>query len=294
MNNLTEFQKKFYNRINLKPIDNLKFEDLSIIMKSCSETFSFENLDIVKEEIGEITKESIYKQLLLETNGGLCYKLNGLLYYFLLDCRFDVYLSMGTVVNGFNPWGSTDCHVVNIVNYNNKKYLVDIGFGGFIALNPILINEFDNNYSNQIIKNENGLFKVILENSKAINSNGENVNYTHTFQYRKDDNYLIESERNWSSGFVFNLNKVSDQSLFIIQNQIIRDQLEITKGPLVVKLTNEGTSTLTENNLTITTHNGFKTKTPLKSRDHFNEILQKEFKINNPILKKLNKNKNLF
>ncbi|EGC39837.1 hypothetical protein DICPUDRAFT_19832, partial [Dictyostelium purpureum] len=191
------FQIQVYKRINIESILNFRFEDIPNIMESCCKTFSFENLEIIQGKHGLVTKESIYNQLLIEKNGGLCFKLNSLLYYFLLDYGFNVFMVAGTVVCGPTPNRAPGCHVAVVMIHDNKKYFLDIGFGVYTAIKPVLISDGENENDCIVSKSKNGLFRIIKEKNQSILHTGETKNYTHTLQFKKDNNYVIEKFREW-------------------------------------------------------------------------------------------------
>ncbi|EGC35538.1 hypothetical protein DICPUDRAFT_33247 [Dictyostelium purpureum] len=285
---LTEFQLSFYKRINVEPILNLKFEDLFLILDACCSTFSFENLDVIQDDIKEVTKETIYNQIVLNENGGLCFKLNGLIYYFLQESGFkDISLVTGVVVSGPNPNRAAGAHVAIILVNENKKYYIDIGFGGFTPILPIQIDEVE-----EITKSKNGLFRIVKEENEAINYLGKKQYYTHKMQFKKEDDYIDENLKQWISTFFFNLEPLQESYLNTSQKIMIIEKIDLAIGPMVFKFIDGGVATLTRNYLTITTNNGKKTKNPIHSNDHFNEILKSIFNINNQLIFS-NKNKNV-
>ncbi|HGH4572442.1 TPA: arylamine N-acetyltransferase, partial [Bacillus thuringiensis] len=87
---LTELQKNFFARLQMSSKEDIHFENLHEILQKMGYVLPYENLDVMDKNISKITRENVQNKLLLTHRGGLCYELNSLLYYFLIDCGFDV------------------------------------------------------------------------------------------------------------------------------------------------------------------------------------------------------------
>lgn len=117
----------------------LTFDDLSALLVATSLALPFENLAIIEQKGLPISRENLIEKLLVRNEGVLCYELNPLLYFFLLDNGFDVSMARGIVYSPetgeFAGTGST--HVTLLLSNEGKMYLVDTGFGGFLPLRPV-------------------------------------------------------------------------------------------------------------------------------------------------------------
>lgn len=92
--------------------------------------------------IKNISKDNLIEKLLIQKRGGLCYELNSLLYYFLIDCGFQVYKVAGTVYDLYdNKWKPDDGHVIIILSHEDKDYVVDAGYASHLPLHPVLLTE---------------------------------------------------------------------------------------------------------------------------------------------------------
>ncbi len=69
-----------------------------------------------------------------EPHGGLCYDLNGLLYFILKDAGFDVKLIRGTVWK--NGW-ARPAHMRPYFFPPGNEYIADAGFGLNLAMRPV-------------------------------------------------------------------------------------------------------------------------------------------------------------
>lgn len=59
---MTELQKYFFARLNLKEKESIAFEDLSELLISMAQAVPFENLDIVKGNVKAISKENLQEK----------------------------------------------------------------------------------------------------------------------------------------------------------------------------------------------------------------------------------------
>src|SRR5688572_6855173 len=87
----------FRKRVGYGPNPKLTFEDLPSLLAATSLALPFENLAIIERRGWSITRENLVEKLLSRSEGGLCYELNPLLYFFLLDNGFDVSMVRGIV-----------------------------------------------------------------------------------------------------------------------------------------------------------------------------------------------------
>ena len=112
---------------------NLTYKDLEIdlsslklIQKQHLLTVPFENLDIhIHKEI-KVDIRYLYKKIIVKKRGGICYELNLLLSFLLKGIGFNTKILGGKVLN---ENGSYFDHMLLLVYLNNKKYIVDVGYG---------------------------------------------------------------------------------------------------------------------------------------------------------------------
>ncbi|KAK5578889.1 hypothetical protein RB653_008564 [Dictyostelium firmibasis] len=197
MNPFTDFQIQFFERIKLKPRIIESLDDISDVMVSCSKVFSFENLDIICNTQEPLTKKVLIKQVITNKQGGLCYKANTLLYYFLLEFGFYIHQTRATCENqeSHTRWNISHGHMINILNFENKFYVIDVAFGCNLSLRPVPVT--DN--GNEIIQSCVGLYRTL----KKENIVAEKYHYTHILEHRKPDTYLNESAKIWVIGYAF-------------------------------------------------------------------------------------------
>ncbi|KAM9969764.1 hypothetical protein ACTFIR_001601 [Dictyostelium discoideum] len=256
MNPFTDYQVQFFERIKLKPRIIESLDDISEVLVACSKVFTFENLDIISNTQEALTRKVLIKQVLINKQGGLCYKANTLLYYFLLDFGLNVHQTRATCENqeSHSRWNISHGHMINILNFENKLYVMDVAFGCNLSLRPVPITDD----GSEVIESCIGLYRVI----KRENIVAGMYHYTHILEHRKPDTYLIESAKNWVIGYAFNpllickndgddddnnINKNTHQTQ--IQQLVIDDpNKDFCVKPLATKLINNTDNNNNNNN----------------------------------------------
>ncbi|PFN03550.1 MULTISPECIES: arylamine N-acetyltransferase family protein [Bacillus cereus group] len=261
---MTELQKLFFSRLNLEEQKTLEIEDLNIIMQAMAYEIPFENLDIVKGDTKEISKENLQEKILINSRGGLCYELNSIMYYFLKDCGFDAKLALGTVYDReAEIWALEEGHVTTILNYNHALYLIEVGLASVV---PLVLVPF----TGEVVKSINGEYRVRRKNTDK----GSYV------LERRDVNILPESDekREWKLCHAFHTDTIDERTLNRVQKKVVEDEnSRFNKGAIVVKLMDSGYISLTKESLTQTI-NGQKDK-KLLTEQQYTEILQDKFNI---------------
>lgn len=229
---MRELNALFRERIGLPANAPLTFETLDSVLEGAAIHIPFENLSIMEKNIKEITKENLTNKLLINHEGGMCYELNSLLYFFLLENGFKAALTRGVVYkNGqFLTLGRT--HVTILLDHMGQTYLVDTGFGGNLPLKPVPLN-------GETVASNNGEFRV-----KKMDS--EHGNYVFEMKLKHKDT-------DWRIGYAFNSkNPVTDVSEFNEIQAIVagHDQSPFNKAALLTRLTQDGNITLTPTSFT--------------------------------------------
>ncbi|MBJ8106408.1 MULTISPECIES: arylamine N-acetyltransferase family protein [Bacillus cereus group] len=253
---MTSLQHKLFTRLNLANLTEVKFEELDTILFAFAHTIPFENLDVIARNANTITIENLQEKILSRSRGGLCYELNTLFYYFLKDCGFDVQLALGTVYkNEINAWALEDGHITIILNYDNVRYLIDVGIASLVPLVPVP-------FTDESVTSKNGTYRVRRKDTSKGNFVLE----------RKDTN------GEWKVCHAF-YNRIIDEIVVNdVQSRVIEDEKSIfNKGPIVVKLTDYGHVSLTNTSLTEMIH-GKKTKREI-TEDQYRELLYTVFAI---------------
>ncbi|PFE18048.1 arylamine N-acetyltransferase family protein [Bacillus cereus] len=253
---MTSLQHKLFTRLNLAERTEVKFEELNTILFAFAHIIPFENLAVISRNTNAITIENLQDKILTSSRGGLCYELNTLFYYFLKDCGYDVQLALGTVYkNDINTWALEDGHITIILNYDNVRYLIDVGIASLVPLVPVP-------FTGESVSSKNGTYRVRKQESSKGNYILE----------RKDTN------GEWKVCHAF-YNRIIDEAVVNdVQRRVIEDEKSIfNKGPIAVKLTDSGHVSLTNTSFTEIVH-GEKAKREI-TEDQYRELLYTLFAI---------------
>lgn len=258
---MCELNSLFRKRIGISQNKNITFEKLDYILEQTAINIPFENLCIMENKISDINKENLINKILVNKEGGLCYELNSIFYFFLIENGFDASLVRGVIYDNINETYSTigRTHVAILVTHKNQTYLIDTGFGGNLPLKPVPI-------TGEPVTSNNGEFRVNKGDSEF-------------------GNYVLEmklkhKDTNWKNGYAFDSKKlINDVSEFNEIQTIVAKHQEspFNKKPLITRLTSTGNLTLTDTSFTQWI-DGIDTKEEI---DHakFKELLKKHFGI---------------
>jgi N-hydroxyarylamine O-acetyltransferase len=231
---MNELNKLFYERIGLSQGHHITFDSLATILEKTAQTIPFENLCIIDGKTNEITKSNLVNKILVRKEGGICYELNSLFYFYLLANGFDAFLARGVVFNQakqeYQDLGRT--HVTILVNHEGRTYLIDTGFGGNLPLRPVPL-------TGESVTSNNGEFRVRKLGTKY-------------------GDYVLEmklkhKDTEWKIGYAFDTrNRIYDVTEFNEIQSIIAEHPEspFNKGPLLTRLTSNGNITLTKSTWT--------------------------------------------
>lgn len=231
---MSQLNALFRKRIGFSEKENITFENLDIILENTAKTIPFENLSIIENRTSDITKRNLMNKLLVRKEGGLCYELNSILYFFMIEHGFNAVLSRGVVFKNatqeYHSLGRT--HVIILITHKDQTYLIDTGFGGNLPLKPVPL-------TGETISSNNGQFRINKDNC-------EHGNYVLEIKLKYKD-------KDWKIGYAFDSRKSTmDVSEFNAIQTIIAEHQEspFNKSPLISKLTNRGSISLTNTSFT--------------------------------------------
>ncbi|MFL6556200.1 MAG: arylamine N-acetyltransferase family protein [Bacillus sp. (in: firmicutes)] len=224
----------FHKRIGMPNNKTMIFEKLAEVLEKTAQNIPFENLSIIENKTVKITKENLLNKIVERNEGGLCYELNPLFYYYLIENGFTAVLTDGVVYNHatqeYHQLGRT--HVTILVNHEGQTYLIDTGFGGNLPLKPVPL-------SGETISSYNGEFRI-----KKVN---------HEYGDYCLEMKLNHKDTDWKIGYAFDSRKHIEDVLNLDKIQTIiaeHPKSSFNKHPLLTRLTSNGNITLTDTTFT--------------------------------------------
>ncbi|GHH99194.1 arylamine N-acetyltransferase family protein [Neobacillus kokaensis] len=231
---MSKLASLFHQRIGIWENEKITFEKLNKVLEKTATSIPFENRAIMGGNQREVTKENLTNKILEKNQGGLCYELNPLLYYYLLEHGFNAALVTGVVFNQgreeYTTLGRT--HVAILLDYEGERYLIDTGFGGNLPLKPVPL-------SGETVSSSNGEFRI----KKADIEQGDYVL----------EMKLKHKDSDWRTGYAFDSrNPLKDSANLNEIQTIITEHPEssFNKHPLLTRLTESGNITLTDSTFT--------------------------------------------
>lgn len=134
----TDIINNYLKILDLQNINTL--QDITKLIQAHEATFAFSSMKVLLEDNISLELEDIYNSLVLNKKGGYCFEHNKLIYEVLKELGFDVKFYLARVVNNFEG-NEPQTHRFTILNYENKRYLIDVGIGFRSPTEPILFSE---------------------------------------------------------------------------------------------------------------------------------------------------------
>ncbi|WP_018755929.1 arylamine N-acetyltransferase family protein [Paenibacillus terrigena] len=256
---MTDLNALFRQRIGLPEEVEITFDLLDQILVSAAKTIPFENFCIVKHRPYPISRESLIRKILIHQEGGLCYELNMLLNFFLIEHGFHMTPMRGIVFNHetqtYLPIGRT--HVTLLMTHEHQSYVIDTGFGGNLPLTPVPL-------TGETVTSGNGEFRITP-------GDGEHGNYVLEMKMK-------HKHTDWRIGYAFDTQQlITNLSELNTVQQIISEHPDsrFNRYPLITRRTDQGQITLTGTSFT-QWEDGIMTKEPI-DRIRFEKLLSLHF-----------------
>ncbi|CDQ40799.1 MULTISPECIES: arylamine N-acetyltransferase family protein [Virgibacillus] len=251
---MNEFTHKLFQRIHYEQSNRIDFNNISTLMHQFARHIPFENIDVINKRALTINRTNLQQKIINQQRGGLCYELNPFFYYLLKELGFDVQMITATITVPKN--GIKGTHIANLLSINQRKYIVDVGFGSHLALQPIPL-------SGEIIHATTGDFQITQKHTDR----GD-------YQLVKYQNDLIQA------GYAFFTNAVDENDVNQVRETITsHPNSPFNHSVLLSKLTEEGHITLTKDTFT-EIKNGKKNKLKLDTHS-FKQLSEERFGITN-------------
>lgn len=227
--------REFHRRIGYTGEEQVRFAELDRVLERVALSLPFENLCIVEQRAEPISQDNLVRKIVRRGEGGLCYELNPLLYFYLLDQGLDVRMVRGAVYNAeaghFSSTGRTHVAIL-LEQHEGKTYLVDTGFGTNLSLKPMPL-------TGETVQAMTGQFRVIRRTTEY----GDFV-MEMKLKHKHDD---------WQIGYAFDSRKALDGVSELEEVRAIianHPDSSFNKHRLITRLTERGSVTLTDNSLT--------------------------------------------
>jgi N-hydroxyarylamine O-acetyltransferase len=123
------YVKEYLDRIGFSAPWSVDLQTLKLLHLLHLHTVPFENLDIHSNRKIVLHENKLYEKIIGRRRGGICYELNGLFAGLLKTIGFDVIMIAANVHIGETDLTPDFDHMVLIVNIDDVRYLVDVGFG---------------------------------------------------------------------------------------------------------------------------------------------------------------------
>lgn len=123
--------RRYLARLDLDGTIPVSSKGLRAIHEAHARTVPFENLSINMDEEIPLSHRAFAEKVAMRRRGGICYELNGALYWLLKKVGFDVSLASSRVWSGGKLSFPGD-HMIVLVNLDSRKgdvRIADVGFG---------------------------------------------------------------------------------------------------------------------------------------------------------------------
>jgi len=231
---LSELIALFRQRIGMPDNEKITFAALELVLELTAKSIPFENFGIIEHRASEISRDNLVRKMLVDKEGGLCYELNALLYFFLIDNGMPASLTRGVVYNNeaqaYLTIGRT--HATILLAHEDRTYVIDTGFGGNLPLTPVPL-------TGETVTSRNGEFR-------AREARSEHGDYVLEMKLRHKDN-------DWRVGYAFDSGKpVADVGELNEIQTLIAEHPDspFNKHRLITRRTDQGSVTLTDSSLT--------------------------------------------
>ena len=241
---------EYLMRLQEAHMTNIPFENTTIMAKSNRNDKSL-----------SLEFESIFDKLVTNNLGGFCYELNGAFGELLRALGFKVTNLAALMISssGYHPDSGIIDHMVLAVDFDDKRYFVDVG-GGNTVRTPIILNE--------VVEDISGKYRITSLES-PIDSDGLGTKYHLALQKYK---------ASWESVYIFSEKEFTlddyKESCYWMETTT---KSTFTKRLVVSIATPRGRKTISGNNFQITT--GKKVEIKQITKKDLIGILQNEFGI---------------
>ena len=130
----------YLKRIGIECDINTDLNSLALLQKAHLTHIPYENYDCLERRITSLNHKELYRKLITEHRGGICFELNGLYAWLLKSIGFDVRSHLSRYII---PEGEIHqrTHRVMTVTIDGERYLTDVGVNSECSRKPLLLAE---------------------------------------------------------------------------------------------------------------------------------------------------------
>ena len=132
---------KYLKRIGFRGAVHKTHESLNALVQAQLTHVPFENLDIwASGRCPSLESADLYEKIVVHNRGGYCFELNSLFRQLLNYLGFEAYQAVSSLVDE-NGIAAPAAHNVIVCTLEDKKYLIDVGFGGPVPMGAMPLRE---------------------------------------------------------------------------------------------------------------------------------------------------------
>jgi N-hydroxyarylamine O-acetyltransferase len=130
----------YLKRIGIECDINTDLNSLALLQKAHLTHIPYENYYCLERRITSLNHKELYRKLIIEHRGGICFELNGLYAWLLKSIGFDVKSHLSRYII---PEGEIHkrTHRVMTVTICGERYLTDVGVNSECSRKPLLLAE---------------------------------------------------------------------------------------------------------------------------------------------------------
>lgn len=250
--------KQYLECLGLPKPSDLSVRFLFLLHQRHIQRFPFENLDIHWKRTIRLDIQGFYKKIILSSGrGGFCYELNGLFFHLLVQLGYNCQLISCRVMEKNGTIGPAEGHMAVLVEFDDKLWLADVGFGDLFSSPKELVAEKPQMDANRFFK-----FTLEQETVFTLWVSTDAATYRPLYKFTTEGYEFIQFLK------MCDYHQTSPESIF-------------TKEKLITKKTPTGRITLTDKLLKIE-HVGEVIKNDILNEDEFYSKLMQHFDIAKP------------
>jgi len=156
----------YFKKLNI----NSKTPTLELLTKLQQkhiETFSFNNIAVLLGKEISLNLEDIIEKIVTKNLGGYCFEHNSLMFEALKSLGFNVRIVIGKVLNNQTE-DKARTHRITLVELDNERYIVDVGFGAFCPNVVLKLHEKEMQGEYRMVSLGNDVYQLEMLTEKGF------------------------------------------------------------------------------------------------------------------------------